>query len=141
MVPNGCCRQKFHKILFKELFCPLSCIYCANISGSGYKLVALPRQTSGEDATRSESTSSSMPADEGETVAVLTFISVLKTFTHAFSLWLVGNAAKGVYGERCVLAVVLTALRLLMLRMKGRTSQTVVETGKRFMESQNNIKF
>lgn len=97
----------------------------------GYKLVALPRRTNREDATQSESRSSSAPADDGETVAVLTFISLLKTFTHAFSLRLVGNAAKGVYGDRCVLAIVLTAVRLLMLRMKGRASQTVVKTGEK----------
>lgn len=100
----------------------------------GYRLVALPQrtnETNETNATQSESASAVAPEVEGEKVAVLTFISMLKTFTHAFSLRLVGNAAKGVYGDRCVLAIVLTALRLLMLRMKGRTSQTVVKTGEK----------
>lgn len=61
---------------------------------------------------------------DGEAVAVVTFISMLKTFTHAFSLDFQGPALSGELGDRCRLAIAATAVRLWVLRSKRRTHKT-----------------
>lgn len=61
-----------------------------------------------------------------EEVAVLTWVSLLKSMTHYFSLELKGSAESGLLGDRCVLTIVLTALRLKSMQLQGRASKSTV---------------
>lgn len=70
--------------------------------------------------------------DDGEVVAVLTCGSALKPWERRlFTIELRGSAAAGLLGERCVVMIVTTAVRLYQLHAQGRTSSKFLgKTGK-----------
>lgn len=88
----------------------------------GYELMRLLLPTPGEENNYRRETS--------ETVAMLKWPnSMLGSFTKAFSLELKGSALSGALGERCVLMIVVTACRILMLRQVGKTTEAYVTVG------------
>lgn len=103
---------------------------------NGFKLVRLSssQQTSQPSGSSSvqESSSSSPPlaGKDGETVAFLGWVVAWPSLTHAFTLELV-DGRSGALGGRWTLMVIVTAIRLYTLHVKGRTSKFVVDIGKK----------
>lgn len=91
---------------------------------NGFKLVRL---------SSNQQSSSSSPQD-GDAVAFLGWVVTWPSLTHAFTLELVkGQSEK--FGRRWDLMVFVTAMRLYTLHVKGKTSKTVVDMGKRQSEN------
>ncbi|KAI9375082.1 hypothetical protein BJX61DRAFT_540108 [Aspergillus egyptiacus] len=86
----------------------------AEAKRNGFRLVRLGSPQTGKD--------------EGETVALLGWV-VAWPLTHAFTLDIV-DGQSSVLGERWRLMVIVTAIRLYTLHVKGRTKRTVVDIGK-----------
>lgn len=102
---------------------------------NGFKLVRLSssQQTSQPSGSSSvqKSSSSSPPlaGKDGETVAFLGWVMAWPSLT-AFTLELV-DGQSGALGGRWTLMVIVTAIRLYTLHVKGRTSKFVVDIGKK----------
>lgn len=96
---------------------------------AGFKLVRLfsgsRAEKSGDGGTNGQEGSSAaeVPA---ETVAVLNWGISSWTSLHLFQLELLGSAGSGSLGDRCVLAIVVTAVRIYTLHLNGRTTKTTV---------------
>lgn len=60
---------------------------------------------------------------EEETIALITIVPPLITFTNLFTLEFLGSALTGELGDRCMLMIVLTAMRLYFLNYNGRTTK------------------
>jgi hypothetical protein len=90
----------------------------------GFRLVA-----SGRSQPATSGASSSAGADD--VVALLMWHKMLSTSGHLFTLQLLGRGASGELGERWTLMVVMTALRLRMIRVHGKTAKGVVAVGQK----------
>ncbi|KAJ5951970.1 uncharacterized protein N7479_010383 [Penicillium vulpinum] len=102
---------------------------------NGFKLVWLSSskqttQLSGSGSFQQSASSSPPLPGDSETVAFLGWVMALPSMTHAFSLDLVDGQSCAL-GERWTLMVIVTAIRLYTLHVKGRTSKFVVEIGKK----------
>ena len=102
---------------------------------NGFKLVRLlssqqTSQPSGGSVEESSSSSPPLAGKDGETVAVLGWVMAWPSLTHAFTLELV-DGQSGALGGRWTLMVIVTAMRLYTLHVKGRTSKFVVDIGKK----------
>jgi hypothetical protein len=103
---------------------------------NGFKLVRLSssQQTSQRNGSssvqKSSSSSSPLAGQHGETVAFLGWVMAWPSLTHAFTLELM-DGQSGALGERWTLMVIVTAIRLYTLHVKGRTSKFVVDIGKK----------
>lgn len=103
---------------------------------NGYKLVRLSssQQTSQPSGSSSVQESSSfsplLAGKDGETVAFVGWTMSWSDLTIAFTLELADGQA-GALGGRWTLMVMVTAIRLYMLRVNGRTSKFVVGIGKK----------
>jgi hypothetical protein len=88
------------------------------IKAGCYNMIRLPR--------RSEPGASVSPLNGSgaKVVAIPIFINVWSSLKHTFSLDLRGNGP--VLGDRWALIAAMTSLRLLWLRVKGRTTKTMV---------------
>ncbi|KAJ6184808.1 hypothetical protein N7519_006109 [Penicillium mononematosum] len=101
---------------------------------NGFKLVRLsstqqPPQPSGSSSVQNASSSSPPSAGkDGETVAFLGW--AWPSLTHAFTLEVVDGQSSAL-GERWTLMIVVTAVRLYTLHVKGKTSKFVVDMGKK----------
>jgi hypothetical protein len=101
---------------------------------NGFKLVRLsssqqPSQPSGSSSVQNASSSSPPSAGkDGETVAFLGW--AWPSLTHAFTLEVVDGQSSAL-GARWTLMVVVTAVRLYTLHVKGKTSKFVVDMGKK----------
>ncbi|KAJ5319085.1 hypothetical protein MYU51_013871 [Penicillium brevicompactum] len=91
---------------------------------NGFKLVQI---------SVNQQSSSSSPED-GDTVAFLEWVVTWPSLTHAFTLELVRGRSEE-FGRRWALMVTVTAMRLYTLHVKGKTSKTMVDMGKRPSES------
>lgn len=60
---------------------------------------------------------------DGEEIASIKWISLGSSITHYFTLEMKGSAVSGLLGDRCMLMVVITALRICTLRIQGRTTK------------------
>ncbi|KAJ5177665.1 uncharacterized protein N7500_000364 [Penicillium coprophilum] len=106
------------------------------VKKNGFKLVLL---SSGQQASRPSASSSiqkpasSLPSSrgkDGENVAFLEWAMAFPSMTHAFTLELVDGQSE-MLGARWTLMVVVTAIRLYTLHVKGKTSKFVVNMGKK----------
>ncbi|KAJ5496559.1 hypothetical protein N7463_008546 [Penicillium fimorum] len=103
---------------------------------NGFKLVRLSsgQQTSQPNGSSSVqnlgSFSPPLPGKDGETVAFLGWVMAFPSMTHAFTLELV-DGQSGALGARWTLMVIVTAIRLYTLHVKGKTSKFVVDMGKK----------
>lgn len=103
---------------------------------NGFKLVRLsssqqPSQPSGSSSV--QNSSSSLPplaGQDGETVAFLGWVMAWPSLTHAFTLEVVDGQSSAL-GRRWTLMVIVTAIRLYTLHVKGKTSKLVVDMGKK----------
>ncbi|KXG47242.1 uncharacterized protein PGRI_011120 [Penicillium griseofulvum] len=100
---------------------------------NGFKLVRLSSsgqisQPSGSNVQKSSS--SSPGGKDGETVAFLGLVMAFPSMTHAFTLELVDGQSDAL-GDRWTLMVIVTAIRLYTLHVKGKTSKFVVDMGKK----------
>lgn len=92
----------------------------------GFRLVrAMAAEAKGGsecDMDASASASASRPADAvyGETVAALAFPHTSLVSREAFTLSMLGSARDGRLGERCEIAIVVTALRIWNFHAKGQ---------------------
>ncbi|OQE44889.1 hypothetical protein PENCOP_c002G07674 [Penicillium coprophilum] len=103
---------------------------------NGFKLVRL---SSGQQVSQ-QSVSSSVqkpasslppsPGKDGENVAFLGWVMAFPSMTHAFTLDLVDGQSE-ILGTRWTLMVIVTAIRLYTLHVKGKTSKFVVDMGKK----------
>jgi hypothetical protein len=100
---------------------------------SGFKLVRVLKNFSkssddGGDGSSSSSSSSSSAGTDlyGETVALLVFPHSSLTNREAFTLSFLGSARDGRLGERCQLAIVVTALRVWHFHAKGLLERLLV---------------
>jgi hypothetical protein len=102
---------------------------------NGFKLVRLSssQQTSQPSGSTSvQDLSSLLPpvaGKDGETVAFLGGVVDWPSLTHAFTLNLLDDQS-GVLGGRWTLMVVVTAVKLYTLHVKGRTNNFVASIGK-----------
>lgn len=103
---------------------------------NGFKLVRLSAsqkssQPSGSSSSQKPPLSSSPSAGkDAETVAFLGWVMAWPSLTHAFTLEVV-DGQSGVLGGRWTLMVIVTAIRLYTLHVKGKTSKFVVDMGKK----------
>jgi hypothetical protein len=91
----------------------------------GFTLVAA---NSGAPSTPSSSSSTNA---DGHVVALLMWRKLFPTFKHAFTLELFGRGLSGELGERWRLMVVMTALRLWTIRVKGKTTKGLIAMGEK----------
>lgn len=66
---------------------------------------------------------------DGETIAVVKWATAWPRMTPAFSLELAGSAKSGALGGRRTLLVVVTAVRLYVLRVQGKTGRMAARAG------------
>jgi hypothetical protein len=92
---------------------------------NGFKLVRLS-----SSQQTSSSSSSPLAGKHGETVAFLGWVMAWPSLTHAFTLELVDGQSAAL-GGRWSLMVIVTAIRLYTLHVKGRTNKFVVDVGKK----------
>ncbi|EFY88985.1 hypothetical protein MAC_04916 [Metarhizium acridum CQMa 102] len=88
----------------------------------GFRLVRVVA-TEGKGSSESDaSTSAPRSADDvyGETIATLTFPHASLVSREAFTLCMLGSAKDGRLGERCEIAIVVTALRIWNFHAKGQ---------------------
>ncbi|KAJ5778833.1 hypothetical protein N7457_006553 [Penicillium paradoxum] len=102
---------------------------------NGFKLVRLLStqqisQSSDSSVQKPSSPSSPSAVEDGETVAFVEWVMAWPRMTHAFTLEL-GDGQSSVLGARWTLMVIVTAIRLYTLHVKGRTSKFVVDIGKK----------
>jgi hypothetical protein len=104
---------------------------------NGFRLVRLSYSqqespSSSTDVQRlfSPSTSAPLAGKDGETVALLEWVMAWPSLTHAFELEL-ADGQSDVLGDRWTLMVIVTAIRLYTLHVKGRTSKLAVDIGKK----------
>ncbi|KAJ5199769.1 hypothetical protein N7491_009434 [Penicillium cf. griseofulvum] len=105
------------------------------VKRNGFKLVRLSSsgqtsQPSGSNVQNSSSSSSPVAGKDGETVAFLGWVMAFPSMTHAFTLELVDGQSDAL-GDRWTLMVIVTAIRLYTLHVKGKTSKFVVDIGKK----------
>jgi hypothetical protein len=100
---------------------------------NGFKLVRLfsSKDTLQMGSKRGQEPSSPLPpvSKDGETVASLEWVMAWPSLTHAFTLELGDSQSE--LGSRWALMVIVTAIRLYTLYVKGRTSKLVVDIGKK----------
>ena len=110
--------------------------------GDDYVLVRLASRrrqpktatSSSQDSREQSPPASAAVGDQGEElVAELSGVTGtgLSSLVHGFSLRLTGSASEGELGDRCILMVVLTALRILQLRITGRADRKFVAMGEK----------
>ncbi|KAJ5817508.1 hypothetical protein N7447_007516 [Penicillium robsamsonii] len=103
---------------------------------NGFKLVRLSAgqqtsQPSGSSSVQKPiSSSPSPPGKNSGTVAFLGWVMAFPSMTHAFTLELVDGQSSAL-GPRWTLMVIVTAIRLYTLHVKGKTSKFVVDMGKK----------
>jgi hypothetical protein len=102
---------------------------------NGFKLVRLTpgqqlSQPGGESSVQTSSSPPLLTGKNGETVALLGWVMAWPSLTHAFTLELV-DGLSGELGGRWTLMVIVTAIRLYTLHVKGKTSKFVVDIGKK----------
>lgn len=98
-----------------------------NNNNGGFKLVRLfsrkPRDISSGSDGQNPSSSSSQADTNCESIAVLTLISLRSSLMKLLTLELLGSARTGELGDRCMLTIIMTALRLWALRLNGKTTK------------------
>ncbi|AEO60615.1 hypothetical protein MYCTH_2309975 [Thermothelomyces thermophilus ATCC 42464] len=103
-----------------------------DVKQGGFRLEWRP-SVAGDDPGSLGVSSSSPVDDQWETVALLEWGHLLsrKMFTVQF----LGSGLSGKLGERWRLMVVMTALRLLLLKVKGRTAKSHVAAGEKLYKN------
>lgn len=105
-----------------------------NFHHSAFKLVRLSSRVaqygtnSGDDGVAGQS-SPGISSQEGETVAMLAMCG--PSFTKMFTVNLLGSARSGEVGQRATLMIVVTALRLWAMGVKGKTTKTFNSTAQK----------
>jgi hypothetical protein len=102
----------------------------------GFTLLRLSSSSKNTDPTTSGSSSrgdcsSSPTGNDCEAVALLTLTRSWAQIKHPFSLELTGSGLSGALGDRWVLMVVITALRLWFLNANGRATKTGIAVGEK----------
>ncbi|KAI2604385.1 uncharacterized protein GGS25DRAFT_508036 [Hypoxylon fragiforme] len=113
----------------------------AGAAQGGYKLLRL---ATGSSSPQGESSSSSLAAtssaastaaaseDGGyEVVALLAWTKTISNLMHPFTIERKGSGAADVLGQRWALMVIITALRIWMLRVNGKTKRVVIAAGEK----------
>lgn len=93
-----------------------------------------PLLLSGASDSSNQAASSSTATNDGETLALLEWERAqrgLSSLKHIFTLRFLGIGLSEALGERWKLMVVMTALRLLQLKLKGRTTKFHVGVGEK----------
>ncbi|KAK3903693.1 hypothetical protein C8A05DRAFT_14343 [Staphylotrichum tortipilum] len=99
----------------------------------GYRLVAASDASGPPEGTPAAVASSSLSPDAGgrDVLALLSWSKRFSTSRQVFSLELLGRGQSGELGERWALMVVMTALRLLVMRIAGKTAKPVISAGQK----------
>ncbi|XXH02521.1 hypothetical protein Hte_008897 [Hypoxylon texense] len=95
----------------------------------GFKLVQVaPERREGRRGRSGSSSSQTETDDDDDNSEVLALLSWTKTWwlTHPFALQLKGSGQSGALGERWTLAVVVTALRIWVLRLNFRSNRGII---------------
>ncbi len=102
------------------------------VKEGGFRPVAAADASGPHDGASSVASGSFTPSTGGQNdLARLGWIKLFPNVTQAFRLELVGRGQTGELGERWVLMVVMTALRLWALRVGGKTAKPVVSAGQK----------
>lgn len=109
-------------------------------NNGGFKLVRLLsrklQDISGGSDGPDPSASSSRTDTNCESIAVLTLISLRSSLMKLFTLELLGSAKTGELGDRCMLTIIMTALRLWSLRLNGKTTKKFNSTSEKLRRNE-----